>query len=364
MIMISVMKRSLWLLCFALFSCNELPVGEDELRTRGDFAPEFIDLSLFSTFTEYKGVNAGKANNVIFGMNAEYQARGMLSFTFADSSYQGLDEIKLIMKLNSELENDTIGFSVHLMDIEFSEYEATWTHRNFGEMWGTPGGDFDSDSIRYGVAQGDSVILYFNYLELAQIQAAKRLVIVPRDTGFCHFKSREAGDAARIELKRNEITLPIFADADCYIVTGPEPTLFDDWIGSGWVYRDYVKFNYDTLYHPLDSAMAVYAELSFRCSEYQSPRDSIEIGVRQLLEPFSTFDTPTGPLIAIEKVGIGDTIVTIDIVKHAQRIIEHPDSNFGIYIAITPESYDISRIKLVRGSHKLNIGYIQPPEPR
>jgi hypothetical protein len=361
MIMINAMRRILLFLCFVFIACNELPVGGDELRSRGDFEPQFVDLTLFSTFTEYKEVNAGASRNLIFGMDDEYEAHAMLSFQFPDSAYQGLDEIKLVLNLNSDFDLDTIGFSIHLMDIEFNETEATWTHRNFAEMWLTPGGDFDPDSLRYGVTDADSIVLYFNYLELAQIQAAKGIMIVPRDTGFCYISSKEGGSAARIELKKNDVSLPIFAETDCYIVNGPEPTLFDDWIGSGWVYRNFVRFNYDTL---LDSSVAVYAELSFRCEDYFSYRDSIEIGVRELLEPFSTFDTPTGPLIALERIEVGDTLVTIDIVKHAQRMIEHPDSNFGFYIQLTPQTYDISRVEIIPGSHQLNIGYVLPPEPR
>ena len=361
MVMINAMNRYIVLMCLLLVACNELPIGDDELRVRGDLEPQFLELSRFSTFTEHKEVNAGTAQNLVFGMNEEYEARSMLSFEFADSSYQGLDEIKLVLIHSSEFNNDTIAFSIHLMDEQFSETEATWTDRSIDELWQTPGGDFNSDSIRFGVAEADSIVLYFNYLELAQIQAADGMIIIPRDTGFCYLSSKEAGRAARIELKKNDVTIPILAETDCYIVNGPEPVLLEDWIGAGWIFRDFVRFNYDTL---LDSSMAVYAELSFRCSEYFASRDSIEIGVRQLLEPFSTFDTPTGPLIALERVGVGDTLVKIDIVKHAQRMIEHPDSNFGFYIAISPQNYDVSRIKLVRGSHRLNIGYVLPPQPR
>jgi len=361
MVMINAMKRYLILFCLLLLACNELPVGDDELRVRGDFEPQFLDLSRFSTFTEHKEVNVGTALNLVFGMNEEYEVRSILYFEFPDSAYQGLDEIKLVLIHSSEFNNDTIAFSIHLMDIEFTETEATWTHRAINDLWQTPGGDFDSDSIRFGVAEADSVVLYFNYLELAQIQAAEGIIIIPRDTGFCYLSSREGGNPARLDLKKNDEMLPLLAESDCHIVNGPEPGLLDDWVGAGWVYRDFIKFNYDTL---LDSSMAVYAELSFRCSEYFASRDSLEIGVRQLLEPFSTFDTPTGPLIALERIGVGDTLVKIDIVKHAQRIIEYPDSNFGFYIAISPQNYDVSRIKLVPGSHRLNIGYVLPPQPR
>ncbi|UCF69722.1 MAG: hypothetical protein JSW49_05805 [candidate division WOR-3 bacterium] len=355
------MKAWVFVVCLITLACNELPVGGDELDQRGDLDPQFLNLSIFSTFTECKNVNTGGASNLVFGRNAEYESRVLLEFDFPDTTYTGLDEIKLILNIDADFENDTVPFSLHLMDETFSESEADWTHRNIDELWSTPGGDYNTDSIRYGVAHGDSIVLYFNYIELAEIQAAKAMIIIPRDTGFCYLGSREGGSGGKIILKKNETSIPAFVEADCHILTGVEPPLLEDWIGSGFVYRDFVRFNYDTL---LDSTLAVYAELSFRCTEYFSYRDSLEIGVRQLLEPFSTFDTPTGPLIALKKIGVGDTVVTLDIVRHAQHIIEHPDSNFGFYIGISPEINDISRIKLVRGSHSLNIGYIQPPEPR
>ncbi len=355
------MKRWLPLVCLVFVACNELPVGEDELRLRGEFETEFTDLTLFSTFVESKGSNNGNASNLAFGMNAEYESRVLLRFDFPDSTYIGLDEIKMILNIDGDYANDTIAFSIHLMDEEFTETEADWTHRNLDELWVTSGGDFDADSIRYGIAQGDSIVIYFNYLELAEIQAASGMIIIPRDAGFCYLDSREGGSGGRIILKKNETTIPITMEADCYIVTGPEPSLFEDWIGSGYVFRDYAKFNYDSV---LDSTMAVYAELTFRCAEYFSPLDTIEIGVRLLKEPFVNFDTPAGPLIALERIAVGDTLVTLDIVRYAQRLIEYPDSNFGFYIGVNPEKDYISRVKIVRGSHHLTVGYVVPPEPR
>ena len=73
MAMIYLMKKFLPLLLLVFLACNELPVGEDELRVRGELDPQFINLTLFSSFTEYKEVNAGASRNLVFGMNDEYQ---------------------------------------------------------------------------------------------------------------------------------------------------------------------------------------------------------------------------------------------------------------------------------------------------
>jgi hypothetical protein len=57
-------------------------------------------------------------------------------------------------------------------------------------------------------------------------------------------------------------------------------------------------------------------------------------------------------------------MISIDIAKHIQRLIEYPDSNFGIFIMFLPESYDIANLKITRSSHSIKVGYIPPPEER
>jgi len=93
-------------------------------------------------------------------------------------------------------------------------------------------------------------------------------------------------------------------------------------------------------------------------------RDSIEIGVKQLLAPLEDFNTATGPLIALERFDADDTVFNIDIVRHIQDIIEEPDSNFGLFIVLSPENYEIANYKMINGSHTLKVGYILPPQGR
>jgi hypothetical protein len=45
-------------------------------------------------------------------------------------------------------------------------------------------------------------------------------------------------------------------------------------------------------------------------------------------------------------------------------VIDHPDSNFGIFVYISPDNYDISHLRIMANSHHLRIGYIKPPEER
>jgi hypothetical protein len=315
--------------------CNELPIGEEELNIRGNFDAQELELTLNNTLTEFdKFANLGKSTNLVVGKNNDYESRMLLEFDFGDSSYQGLDEIKLILQTNLNFNNDTIKVSIHLLTHEFDEDQANWFQRMSGESWESEGGDFNDDSLRFAELKGDSLLVTFNYIELDEIINADGMIIIPVDSGFSHFYSKEGG----------------------YV-----PKFLESWIGSGIPYRNYVKFEYDSI---LDDKKAIYAELTFRPEQHFIMRDSIEIGVKQLLAPLDDFNTATGPLIALVRFAADDTVFNIDIVRHIQHIIEEPDSNFGFFIVLSPENYEIANYKMISGSHTLKVGYIPPPQGR
>jgi len=162
-------------------------------------------------------------------------------------------------------------------------------------------------------------------------------------------------------LVKNDVITTIPLNDDCHILTGPEPFYTESWIGSGIPFYNYAKFVFDST---LIDKKAVYAELSFKPEHHFIMRDSFQIGVRQLLEPLDDFDTETSGLIGLEWFSAEDTVFMIDIVQHVQHIIEHPDSNFGLFILIYPKDYDIANYKMVNGSHALKVGYIEPPQGR
>lgn len=355
------MRICILIIALVFIGCNELPLGEDELNSRGDFSAHYIQLTRFNSFTDYKNINLGSSYNLIVGKNDEYESRILLKFDFPDSGYQGLDEIKLILYLNSSIKNDTIPCAIFTLNREYNETDATWTNRTETEPWDTAGGDFDPDSLRYFIVKGDSLVIYFNYLEFGQIESSKGLIIIAQQPGFIYFYSREGGKGAQFQLVKNSATTPIAVSSDCHILIGPEPPYIGDWIGAGYAYRNFIKFNYND---SLNNKKAIYGELSFQAHKHLSMRDSFEIAVKELIEPYSGFDTPCGPIIALKKFSVDDTLFTLDIVKHIQRIIEYPDSNFGLFIQASPENYDISRFEVVRGSHQLKVGYINPPRQR
>lgn len=351
------------LLAVLLFvCCNELPIGEEEFNIRGNFDAQELELTLNNTLTEFdKFAKLGKSTNLVIGKNNDYESRMLLKFDFEDSSYQGLDEIKLILHTNLNLNNDTIKVSIHLLTREFDEDQANWFQRMSGEYWESEGGDFNDDSLRFAELKGDSLLVTFNYIELDEIVNADGMIIIPVDSGFSHFYSKEGGYAPKFLLVKNDVTSSMHLSNDCHIVTGPEPFYTESWIGSGIPYRNYVKFEYDSI---LDDKKAIYAELTFRPEQHFVMRDSIEIGVKQLLAPLEDFNTATGPLIALERFAADDTVFNIDIVRHIQDIIEEPDSNFGLFIVLSPENYEIASYKMINGSHTLKVGYILPPQGR
>ncbi|MEO0137453.1 MAG: hypothetical protein ABIL40_08760 [candidate division WOR-3 bacterium] len=356
------MKKWFGLIFLFLIFCNKLPLGEEEISVRGNFTAQTLNLPLYVSFTESKVIPLGAAQNLIIGKDQKYQARTLLKFNFTDTTYQGLDQIKLVLYKNKNFRNDTIMFSIHVLTSEFVETEATWYKRDNTELWTNPGGDFEPESLRMGLVKGDSVIVYFNYLDLGRIRQGKGIILVPTDTGFFFFYSRESNRPPRFLLVKNGVITTIPLQADCYIVKiDTLPPYWEDWLGSGVSFRNYVKFVYDTL---LNDTKALYGELTFRASDHYGRRDTIEIGVKYLLKPFTGFDTELSPPIALKKFALSDTLFTLDIVQYVQRIIAHPDSNFGLFLYLSPENYEIANIRLVTGSHHLKVGYIKPPEER
>jgi hypothetical protein len=359
------MKYLLCILLLACIACNDLPLGQEELYDRGDFAAQEVELVRINTLTVttlYE--NLGSSRNTIVGMKDGYESRVLIQFAFPDTSYEGLDEIKLILQHNPDFQNDEITFTVHLLDEPFDEDEANWYQRTNVEYWQSEGGDYNATPIVTSQAGSDSTIIYFNYTQLEAMEASDGIILIPEDSGFVYFRSQESGYNPEIVLVKNEETYTIVTDADCHIVTGTPPSELESWIGSGLPYRNFAKFEFIPALDDSAEIMAVYGDLSFSIDEQFAWRDSIEIGIRELLEPLDDFQTQTGSRIALKKYGIGDTVFSIDIVSHIQRIIEFPDSNFGFFIELSPMDYDIAHLKITNGSHRLVAGYIPPPSER
>lgn len=356
------MKRCFLLAFLITLSCNELPIGGGELHSRGDFEAEEIQLQLDNTFTETNVYPfLGNSLNLALGKERGYESRVLVRFNFPDTAYEGLDEIRFVLTRNDLFDKDTVQFSLHVLLGEFQEAKVNWQQRTDLEFWMNEGGDYEADPIYTGVIDDDSLVVLFNYLDLQAIIASQGMILIPEDSGFAYFYSKEGGPAPQFILKKNDDVTPMAIEADCHIVTGPDPFFIEPWIGSGLLYRNYVRFFFDSL---LIDQLVIFADLTFTIEDHFAKRDSVAIGVRELLEPISDFETPVGPLIAFEKVAADDSIISIDIVRHIQRIAEHPDSNFGFFVLFSPETYDIANMKVIRGSHEIIVGYVLPAEER
>jgi len=366
------MKKILLLAFFYFIACNKLPVGQEELDQRGNFYADSIFLPFFTSVTETKGISLGTSMNLILGKNADYESRVILKFTFPDTIPNGAKDIKLVLLRNRTFNCDTLRFSIHLLTSTFTETEATWIKRNADQAWATSGGDFESDSIRYAVFKEDSLIVPFNYAELTWMKNAKGLIFVPRDSGFGAWYSREGGNAPRIRMTVGTTTTTIPIAADLFIVRGPTPPYQDPWIGAGVPYRNYVKFSFfsapDTITNTPDSTLlgkrCLYGELTFKIESHFALRESLDIGIKGLTEPLKGFDTDVGALLAVQRIAADDTSATVDIIRYVQKIIDHPDSNFGFFILLSPDNYDIANFKIRPGSFGLKIGYLDPPGER
>ena len=221
------MKYLLSIVCLACIACNDLPLGQDQLYDRGDFAAQEIELVRINTLTvANQYATLGNSRNLIIGSDGEYQSRVLLTFAFTDTTYVGLDEIKLILQHNSDFHSDEISFSVHLLSAGFEESEANWYQRTKVEYWQTEGGDYDITPLVTSQAGTDSTIVYFNHTQLEAMKAAAGIILIPVDSGFVFFRSQESGYNPEIVLVKNEESYTIVTESDCHIVTGtvpPEP---------------------------------------------------------------------------------------------------------------------------------------------
>lgn len=363
------MKKVLLLAVFCLVACNKSPVGQEELDQRGDFNAQTINPPFYASVTETKSIPLGSSVNLVLGKNTDYESRVILKFTFPDTIPNGATDIKLVLYRNKNLNRDTLRFSIHLLTSVFTESEATWIRRNADEAWTTAGGDYEIDSLRYVIYKEDSLVVPLNYAELTWMKNAKGIIFVPRDSGFGAWYSKEGGNAPQLRITVGTTITTIPLAADLFIVRGPSPIYYDPWIGAGVPYRNYVKFTFFNVPGSFpDSTLlgksCLYGELTFKIESHFALRESLDIGIKELTEPLNGFDTDVGSLMALHRIAADDTSATVDIIQYVQKIIDHPDSNFGFFVFLSPDNYDIANLKIRRGSYRLKVGYIDPPGER
>jgi len=147
------------------------------------------------------------------------------------------------------------------------------------------------------------------------------------------------------------------------------------WLGSGYVFRTYLRFKLDSLqdslglHDALDSSLTVVsAPLTVFPETAFTQRETLKLGVHRLTKSYEPGEVqaPFDPTAVGETYFAvhQDTAVALDIRSLVQFWAEKPDSNFGLLLTLEPQYYDVSRVELRRGSHlpRLNVGYVKPPK--
>ncbi len=351
------------LLLLVLFLyCNKNPLGEEELSSRGISSPSFMTVVIDSLETCYTAPGQGKSLNVILGRNHEYESRILLKFLFPDTISASAQDIRLVLYKRQHMQADPIEFNLHLVTTIWGEENVSWSLADQGVKWYKEGGDYETSPMLSKTATGDSVIIRFTLSQLEQIKISEGVILIPIQDGFTVFYSQEGGKPARLTYKIDNQQYNIPLNGDAHIVNDSLPEPFNKiWLGAGIPFRAF-------MYLPSDTAIfnkkIIYGQLRMNKIFATSLRETMDIVIRSLTEPYKGFDTKFGSLLGSENVALDDSICEIDVINILQRIADKPDSNFGFFVMTNPENYDISRYEIDPTSISLEIGYIRPPQTR
>jgi len=338
--------------------CNEDPAGEDILDYYRDLGLLKID-TLFPVAIEnsYSDLPNGYGDNVVVGLDSDYEARGLLKFLIPDTGYANIDSIKLILNVNDDLKNQTVNFEIRLVTTEWDEREARWLAASEGLKWETPGGDFGDSIIYSGSVDEDSLIISIDPALFEEIRASYGFIILPTGGGPL---ALEAGNS-RLYVVADGGTTIFLLSGDSFIVNCfrlPDPGEY--FLGSGYTFRNYVDFSIDTSYQDLWLAKA---ELSLGVVEHRSMRDSIYFSFRSLKEEFSGIKTELKDY-QDKYLPIADSTTGFDVGPIVNYWIENPDSNYGAFMAVYPEDGDITRLSIDPGSIRLILYLVNRAEGR
>ncbi len=357
------MLRNYAILLFALLaflSCNKNPLGEDELGNRGVGDPEFFTTSIDSFETSFIAQPQGKSLNLVLGRNPEYESRILLNFLYPDTISEEFQDIRITLYKRKFSKDDTIEFNLHIVTSSWSEDYATWDMADQSIRWNQAGGDYEPTPILTKSNTGDSVVIRFTRDQLLALKNGAGIILIPTRSGFTTFYSREGGKSLRFTYKKGDDRYDIPLSGDAHIIKThlALPPYGKVWIGGGFPFRVF-------FYLPTDTALInkkiIYSQLQMNKLFAFSLRDTVEVVARALTEPYRGFDTKFTSILNSGKFTSADSQYKMDIVNIIQRIAHRPDSNFGFFLTINPENYDISRFEIRPESVQIEIGYLNPP---
>jgi hypothetical protein len=373
---------ALCILTLALFRCNQLPVGYDQVRDR---VTGTADTTLFpdtaSSYVRY--VPLGGASLLYLGRDTSYVSRIVLRFSVLDT--MNLDSIKsfqLILHQPDTLR--TMSFICRPCSSSWTESGVSWQMADSFDHWLTTGGDFLHETLATGTMAKDSAVFDFRYVEFdSALRATIRdngIGIFPQDTGIVAIYAgtgTNTATAPRLRVtytvngKQTTRVINDAADASLVdIVATHSP--YDLLVGSGVAFRTWLSFNLDSI--PPEATIA-RADLRFKPSTKYHRTDTIVLGASRLTESFiqkgatARYESLPSAYASYIVPADSDTTVTIDIRSMVQLWTSRSDTtpDHGLLITASPEWSALFRLRIPRSgpdAPRLDIQYVLPPEDR
>jgi len=372
---------ALCLLTFALFRCNTLPVGYDQVRDRVTGASDTTLVSdSAASYARY--VPLGGSSMLYLGRDSAYQSRLIIRFSIPDTMV--LDSITAFqLVLHQSDSTKTMGFICRPCSLEWQENGVSWQMSDSFNHWLNPGGDYLPDTVAAGTIAGDSTTVDFRYVGLDSLRRAAirnaGIIIFPQDTGIVAIHSgATAATAPRLRItytnagKETQRVISDIADASLIDTIATRSNPLDLLVGSGVAFRTWLWFDVGSID---SSATIARADLKFRPEMKYHRADTITLGVSRLKESY----TQKGANARYESLPSGyasyyvpadsDSVVRIDIRSLVQLWTSRSDTlrNFGLLITAAPEWSPLFRFRIPRtgeNAPRLEIQYVLPPEDR
>ncbi|RKX70422.1 hypothetical protein DRP53_05140 [candidate division WOR-3 bacterium] len=349
-----------WLLVIILIvtGCQRDPAGEDLIEYyRGLGLLQEDTLRPVHLENSYSDLPNGLGSDLVLGIDSDYESRVLIKFFIPDTGSGDIDSLRLVLVVDDDLKNEKVDFEIRLITTDWDEAEVRWLAASDGMKWGTPGGDY-GDSILYsGSIEKDSIIVDIDPNLFTKVKDLFGFILLPKSGGPLAF----AAGKARLYLVSNGEQTTFNLIGDSFIIKCLHyPEEGEYFLGSGFTFRNYLRFPIDSTYQEFWLARA---DLRLKVLDHRSMRDSISYGLRSLKEEFWGIKTEIRGY-EFTHLPIADSTFTIDVLTIINYWIEHPDSNFGGFLALYPEDSDLTRLEIDPDSLLLILYLVTSPQRR
>jgi len=352
----------------ALLSCDHNPLGFDQFD-RDLQEPQFPATPLVAAGSYGKFNANGRGDNMILGRNSEYESRILIRFPLQDSALDSVTAVSMVLYTRSAR---AVPFRICPTTLEWDDYQTTWHDAKSGEPWFTEGGDFDTARLASSVIAKDSTIIDLDQATLrTMVDHTSGIILLPEPAAAESvnlanlYTLSTSGKRPKVVVQYGTKKRTYEASQNTFIVDtlGLNLQISDLWVGSGYVFRSYLKFDVDSV--PANGTV-VTAELKVRSDTAVGLQDTVQLGVHRLTKDYrvSEKNAPFDGTIISHRQFIAnqDSVVSFDVRSLVQFWSLKPDSNFGLLVTMEPENADISRVELSRRVLPgLRVGYVKPP---